>query len=198
MFSAATQGLAMTYAYGYAKHLSDTVQGSNWVGTYGNAGYILPSTPTSQTILNSNLKSTPSWVEAITVFSLLSYADTTCDNQPNKPDNSGLNLYLTSASTSSQIQLNIGITTGIKKVAFYMTNDTTAPDDSLKVTITPRNAFGTTLVTGRTYKNTANGTGISTTGGLVAQYEMSGYVQFLLTGSGSLSTGLIHAIFFDD
>jgi hypothetical protein len=201
MFSSAIAGLAVrSTSVSSASHLSDVIQGTDWVGTYGGAGYILPATPTGQTILNSSLRSIPSWVEELSASGLNSFADTTCVNQPEKPDESGANLFLTSASFSTSA-FSISLINGPKKIAFYITTDPTAPTNGLGLGITIRNGLNTlqALVSERIYDNTTAGTlGISTVGGLVVQYQVSGSISVSLRGLGTFNAGLLHGIFFDN
>lgn len=195
MFNSGTSGLVINGApAASASHLSDVIQGSNWIGTYGNAGYILPNTA-SGSLLNSTFQVIPSWITDIST-SLTSSADTFSSNRPNKPDGSGTNDFWLSRTFSGDFSFRIPESDGLKKIAFYITHITSATaTDQIRISMINRLSF-VSLTANRTYNNGPTGTGISTVGGLVAQYQVSGIVT--VSFSPPSSFGFINAIFFDN
>lgn len=196
LFSTGTAGLGINATpLASASHISDVIQGSNWSTAYGAAGYILPNTA-SGSILNSTFISLPSWFEIIST-TITSSADTFSSNRPNKPDNSGTNdFWMIITGSPRTLDFNISENVGNKKISFYITQISTgSPSDQVGIALT--NLSSNVLLTStRVYNNSPSGSGISTVGGLIAQYEVSGAIRLTLYATSFF--GNISAIFFDD
>lgn len=195
LFSTGTAGLGINaIPPATASHLSDTIQGSNWIGTFGNAGYILPNTA-SGSILSSTFQVIPSWLEILST-SMISAADTFSNNRPNRPDGIATNDFWSDIGfVGRNFIFNIPYSVGPKKISFYITN-ITASGSTTSIAISNASAPQNGLITPIRQYDQGGGGGISTAGGLVTQYEVSGPIQIdFFTFS---FFGFISAIFFDN
>lgn len=177
-------------------HVSDTITGSNWVSAgYGTAGYVMPSgSPVNLT----TLRVLPSWISNFSTTITELFTDTTTANRPNKPDNTGTNNFVIAPNTERYIDFDVHPVTGPKNVSLYISTDNGAPTDGLKLLVKILNrTTSAELVAQRTYRNTLAGTGTSTSGGLIAKFEVNGNIRIQLNPGGTFNVGLLSAIFFD-
>jgi hypothetical protein len=205
---AGVPGLNLGASFGKATHIADTIVGSDWITAgYGVAGYMLPNA-TSGAINLTTLQSLPTWLpsDLIAVTGTMAQAtDTTSSDMPIRPDTLVANnrrINVVSSTLGAIFRVNISPTFGPKKISFYITSDPLLTPDSRAVGIQARQGTNASniFVEERVYDNTTTGVvGISTDGGLISQYEVSGDVSFVFRTRGTtLTAGSFHAIFFDD